>query len=230
MIFVSYSRRDAVPPGTDAVHLTPPDSFGHRRRVEALRAAVQASPACDPNHDELQYQLAVAVGHCYLTGTPAAGTPLRLSADVAKAALRSLRERLPRWQSEVSNLRRDHAEAQTPAEADAIAFRWVLVRTDLWALIEAARLSEEHLDESSDPAAAEVSAALSETMRAFDRFDTALEECKPVLATQVHRSDVRSLRDSLADEYRVPLPWWLDPASFRGVVPDRPHFRGSTRR
>jgi len=204
------------------------DPFGHRGRLTLLRAAIQKYRPADPEFAALAYYIAIAAGHCVLTASPMFGNTTRLSPSVAVASLRYLRELLPCWRATVAKLPVEYDEAPSPDEADKRAYRWIVVRTDVWALLEAVRLTEVKLQDGGRPEAEDVSTELDATFPHFECFDRELETCKSVLATQCYRSTVASLRDTLADEYRNPLPWWLDPNSFSGLVADRPAYRMSS--
>ena len=168
------------------------------------------------NPNSPAFHTAVTAGYRLLSGEDA--TAFRLPVPTAVFALEHLREVLPEWTADVRRLR------DGPAAEDQ-AFHWLQVRTDIWALMEVVRRTEEELSDRSDPAVANLAAAFDAVWEPFDEFDAALEGCKPILAAFCESKRVRALREMLSAEYRVPLPWWLDPDSFGVVNADVPVIR-----
>lgn len=223
-----YAGDDPQTFGAETNRTARPDPYGCRGRLAGLRAELSKYRSGDPDFAVVAYYIAIAAGHCLLTASPMFGISTRLTSPVTVAALRYLRDLLPSWRSTVAKLPREYAEAPSPDEANKLAYRWIAVRTDIWALLEAVRLTEVKLQDEGHPEAEHVSSALDSTFQNFECFDRELEGCKAVLGTQCYRSIVASLRDMLADEYRNPLPWWLDPNSFPGILADRPNYRKSS--
>ena len=163
------------------------------------------------------FQTTVAAGYRLLSGEDV--TAFRLPVQTAVFALEHLREVLPEWTADVRRLRGE------PVAEDR-TFHWFRVRTDVWALMEVVRRTEEELSDRGDPAVANLAAAFDALWESFDEFDAALEACKPILAAVSRSNRVQALREMLSAEYRVPLPWWLDPDSFRDGTADEPAIRG----
>ncbi len=168
------------------------------------------------NPNSPAFQTTVTAGYRLLSGEDALAT--QLPPPTAVFALEHLREVLPEWTADVRR-RRDE-----PAAEDR-AFHWLQVRTDVWAVMEVVRRTEEELSDRGDPAVANVSAAYDALWEPFDEFDAALEACKPILAAVSQSKRLQALREMLSAEYRVPLPWWLDPDSFRDGCADEPVIR-----
>lgn len=170
----------------------------------------------DPNSPA--FQTTVTAGYRLLSGKDANGLATQLPPPTAVFALEHLREVLPEWTAYVRRLRDEPATEER-------AFHWLRLRTDVWALMEVVRRTEEDLSDRGDPAAANLAAAFDAVWEPFDEFDAALEACKPILAAVSQSQRVQSLREMLSAEYRAPLPWWLDPDSFLDGTADDPVIR-----
>ena len=154
---------------------------------------------------ELPVEAAVACGNCRLFG--GVSPQVVFPAWLAIAAARRLAGLLATAADDADRLPELWGDA-TGDEAEDLVAGLLHARMDSWAALLQLDDVLEHCSDDAD--LADLEGAMEEFEAALDRFDRALFARQDYLATLTGTHLLDNLRATLADEFRDPLPWWLD--------------------
>lgn len=182
-------------------------------RQDALRHALN-DPACaDPAHHlhgDTWLVVAYILGDCRRDGSGLGEDDGTLTPGQALAAGRFLLARMLMVARHARNLKAYIDDVGSPAETA----RWLIdARMAFWSAFVAIDESYQDVLETGGPERAEMGRLIDQILDATDACDDALKSRAPALRTLLGPGAgqwLDGIRATLAGEYALCLPWWLD--------------------